>query len=122
MELKDIRRQQDLLFRFINFLKQEGAVHVLQFCLAVGKFCSASPPVLSEPGLTCVLPEEFNDKILSPELSDAELQRLHGEVLHMYQTYCLDESVDKISFDASIVEEIRNSKEPPWSGSIRGQL
>ncbi|TKS75322.1 Sorting nexin-14 [Collichthys lucidus] len=88
LDLKEIREQQDLLFRFMNFLKQEGAVHVLQFCLTV---------------------EEFNDKILSPDLSDAELQRLHGEVLHIYETYCLDESIDKISFDKFIVEEIRNS-------------
>lgn len=55
-------------------------------------------------------PEEFNDRILSPELSEAELQRLHAEVLHIYQTYCLDQSVDKISFDKFIVDEIRNSK------------
>lgn len=55
-------------------------------------------------------PEEFNDKILSPELGDSELQRLHGEVVHIYETYCLDESIDKISFDKFIVEEIRNSK------------
>ncbi|XP_023808755.1 sorting nexin-14 isoform X1 [Oryzias latipes] len=100
LELKDIREQQDLLFRFLNFLKQEGAVHVLQFCLAV---------------------EEFNDKILSPELSDGELRRLHGEVLHIYETYCLDESVDKISFDASIVEEIRNIASAPYSDVVRLQ-
>lgn len=37
LELKEIREQQDLLFRFMNFLKQEGAVHVLQFLLTVGK-------------------------------------------------------------------------------------
>lgn len=37
LELKEIREQQDLLFRYMNFLKQEGAVHVLQFCLAVGE-------------------------------------------------------------------------------------
>lgn len=37
LELKEIREQQDLLFRFMNFLKQEGAVHVLQFCLTVGE-------------------------------------------------------------------------------------
>lgn len=55
-------------------------------------------------------PEEFNDKILSPELSDSELQRLHSEVVHIYETYCLEESIDKISFDPFIVEEIRNSK------------
>uniref|UniRef100_A0A4W5MSS5 Sorting nexin 14 n=1 Tax=Hucho hucho TaxID=62062 RepID=A0A4W5MSS5_9TELE len=89
LELKEIREQQDLLFRFMNFLKQEGAVQVLQFCLTV---------------------EEFNDKILCPELSDSELQRLHGEVQHLYETYCLEESIDKISFDPLIIEEIRNSK------------
>ncbi|XP_023250118.1 sorting nexin-14-like isoform X2 [Seriola lalandi dorsalis] len=100
MELREIRNQQDLLFRFINFLKQEGAVHVLQFCLAV---------------------EEFNDKILSPELSDSELQRLHGEVLHIYETYCLDESIDKISFDPFIVEEIKNIAKGPYGGVVKLQ-
>ena len=46
LELKEIREQQDLLFRFMNFLKQEGAVHVLQFCLTVGKSkLSPHPPV-----------------------------------------------------------------------------
>uniref|UniRef100_A0AAQ4Q7P8 Sorting nexin 14 n=1 Tax=Gasterosteus aculeatus aculeatus TaxID=481459 RepID=A0AAQ4Q7P8_GASAC len=100
LELKDIREQQDLLFRFMNFLKQEGAVHVLQFCLTV---------------------EEFNDKILSPDLSDSELQRLHGEVLHIYETYCLDESIDKISFDGFIVEEIRNIALGPYGGVVKLQ-
>lgn len=38
LELKEIREEQDLLFRFMNFLKHEGAVHVLQFCLTVGRF------------------------------------------------------------------------------------
>ncbi|XP_053192894.1 LOW QUALITY PROTEIN: sorting nexin-14 [Scomber japonicus] len=100
LDLKEIRDQQDLLFRFMNFLKQEGAVHVLQFCLAV---------------------EEFNDKILSPELSDSELQRLHGEVLHIYETYCLDESIDKISFDPFIVEEIKNIAKGPYTGVVKLQ-
>ncbi|XP_076612056.1 sorting nexin-14-like isoform X4 [Chaetodon auriga] len=100
LELKEIRDQQDLLFRFMNFLKQEGAVHVLQFCLAV---------------------EEFNDRILSPELSDSELQRLHGEVQHIYETYCLDESIDKISFDKFIVEEIRNIAKGPYTGVVKLQ-
>uniref|UniRef100_A0A672ZBP2 Sorting nexin-14-like n=1 Tax=Sphaeramia orbicularis TaxID=375764 RepID=A0A672ZBP2_9TELE len=98
LELKEIREQQDLLFRFMNFLKQEGAVHVLQFCLA-----------------------EFNDKILSPELNDAELQRLHGEVVHIYETYCLDESIDKISFDPFIVEEIKNIAKGPYGGVVKLQ-
>lgn len=47
LELKQIREQQDLLFRFMNFLKQEGAVHVLQICLTVGE------------AYLCTLPKSF---------------------------------------------------------------
>ncbi|XP_030577015.1 sorting nexin-14-like isoform X2 [Archocentrus centrarchus] len=100
LELREIREQQDLLFRFMNFLKQEGAVHVLQFCLTV---------------------EELNDKILRPELSDSELQHLHGEVVHIYETYCLEESVDKISFDPFIVEEIRSVATGPYAEVVKLQ-
>ncbi|XP_074548804.1 sorting nexin-14-like isoform X4 [Halichoeres trimaculatus] len=100
LELKEIREQQDLLFRFMNFLKQEGAVHVLQFCLAV---------------------EEFNDRILCPELSDSEKILLHEEVKKIYETYCLDESVDKIRFDPFIVEEIRNIAEGPYADVVKLQ-
>ncbi|XP_064195976.1 sorting nexin-14 isoform X1 [Anguilla rostrata] len=100
LELKEIRKQQDMLFRFMNFLKQEGAVHVLQFCLAV---------------------EEFNDKILQPELSDGEMQSLHEEVRQIYKTYCLDESIDKIRFDPFIVEEIRNVALGPYREVVKLQ-
>ncbi|XP_066532718.1 sorting nexin-14 isoform X2 [Hoplias malabaricus] len=100
LDLKEIREQQDLLFRFMSFLKKEGAVHVLQFCLAV---------------------EEFNDKILCPELSDSEMEQLHGEVQKIYETYCLEESIDKISFDPFIVEEIRNVAEGPYPGVVKLQ-
>ncbi|XP_051909318.1 sorting nexin-14-like [Hippocampus zosterae] len=98
LELKEIREQQDLLFRFMNFLKQEGAVHVLQFCLAV---------------------EELNDKILSPELADSELRRLHGELAHIYRTYCLDESVDKINLDRAAVEDIRKVAAGPYGAVVK---
>ncbi|KAF3701153.1 Sorting nexin-14 [Channa argus] len=100
LELKEIREQQDLLFRFMNFLKQEGAVHVLQFCLAV---------------------EEFNDRILCPELSDSEKIMLHEEVKKIYETYCLDESVDKIRFDPFIVAEIRNIAEGRYAEVVKLQ-
>ncbi|XP_077587269.1 sorting nexin-14 isoform X5 [Stigmatopora nigra] len=100
LELKEIREQQDLLFRFMNFLKQEGAVHVLQFCLAV---------------------EEFNDRILCPELPDSEKIMLHEEVKKIYETYCLDESIDKIRFDPFIVEEIRNVAEGPYEEVVKLQ-
>ncbi|XP_014820122.1 PREDICTED: sorting nexin-14 isoform X1 [Calidris pugnax] len=100
LELKEIRDQQDLLFRFMNFLKQEGAVHVLQFCLTV---------------------EEFNDRILRPELSDTEKMSLHEEVQKIYKTYCLDESIDKIRFDPFIVEEIQRIAEGPYMEVVKLQ-
>lgn len=100
LELKEIREQQDLLFRFMNFLKQEGAVHVLQFCLAV---------------------EEFNNSILDPELTDSKKILLHEEVQKIYQTYFLDQSVDKIRFDPFIVEEIRQIAEGPYEGVVKLQ-
>ncbi|XP_061599661.1 sorting nexin-14-like isoform X3 [Cololabis saira] len=90
LDLKEIREQQDLLFRFMNFLKQEGAVHVLQFCLTV-------------------------------ELSDSEKVLLHEEVKKIYETYCLDESIDKIRFDPFIVEEIRNIAEGPYAEVVKLQ-
>ncbi|KAJ7989195.1 hypothetical protein DPEC_G00316990 [Dallia pectoralis] len=100
LELKEVREHQDLLFRFMNFLKQEGAVHVLQFCLTV---------------------EEFNDKILRPELSDSEKLMLHEEVKQIYKTYCLEESIDKIRFALFIVQEIRNIAEGPYGGVVKLQ-
>ncbi|XP_063245661.1 sorting nexin-14 isoform X4 [Prinia subflava] len=100
LELKEIRDQQDLLFRFMNFLKQEGAVHVLQFCLTV---------------------EEFNDRILRPELSDTEKMSLHEEVQKIYKTYCLDESIDKIRFEPFIVKEIQTIAEGPYVDVVKLQ-
>ncbi|XP_056103230.1 sorting nexin-14 isoform X3 [Rhinichthys klamathensis goyatoka] len=100
LDLKEIREQQDLLFRFMSFLKEEGAVHVLQFCLTV---------------------EEFNDRILCPDLSDAEMQRLHEEVQKIYETYCLEESIDKISFDPFIIDEIHNIAQGPYTGVVKLQ-
>ncbi|XP_067239666.1 sorting nexin-14 isoform X3 [Chanodichthys erythropterus] len=100
LDLKEIREQQDLLFRFMSFLKEEGAVHVLQFCLTV---------------------EEFNDRILCPDLSDTEMQRLHEEVQKIYGTYCLEESIDKISFDPFIIEEIHNIAQGPYTGVVKLQ-
>lgn len=63
----------------------------------------------------CPLLEEFNDRILCPELSDSQKMMLHEELRKIYETYCLDESIDKIRFDPFIVEEIRNSTRQPFS-------
>ncbi|XP_073531759.1 sorting nexin-14 isoform X2 [Phyllobates terribilis] len=174
LELKEIRAEQDLLFRFMNFLKQEGAVHVLQFCLTVAmadqdsqeqqqltppshqrqrkkqsdashtdsrssnrsgsrrskvsdasgpsrKDSSYVPPQLPNPVPFCDFREEFNDKILRPELSDDEMLALHEEVKKIYVTYCLDESIDKIRFDPFIVDEIQRIADGPYNEVVKLQ-
>lgn len=36
-DLKTIRKDTDLLYAFMQFLKKENSVHLLQFCLDVGR-------------------------------------------------------------------------------------
>lgn len=61
-------------------------------------------------GRNLCVAEEFNERILSPDLSDPDLRRLHAEVLHIYQTFCRDDSADKIRFDPAVVEGIRSGE------------
>ncbi|KAM3851269.1 sorting nexin-14 isoform 1-T2 [Vipera latastei] len=99
-ELKEFEDKQDLFFLFMSFLKKEGKVHVLQFYLEL---------------------EQFNNRILQAELSDSEKMSLHEEVKKIYETYCLDESVDKIKFDSFIVEEIQSIAEGPYKEVVKLQ-
>ncbi|XP_060061456.1 sorting nexin-14 isoform X7 [Erinaceus europaeus] len=67
------------------------------------------------------LKEEFNDRILRPELSNDEMLSLHEELQKIYKTYCLDESIDKIRFDPFIVEEIKKIAEGPYIDVVKLQ-
>uniref|UniRef100_A0AAZ1XD27 PXA domain-containing protein n=1 Tax=Oreochromis aureus TaxID=47969 RepID=A0AAZ1XD27_OREAU len=76
LELKEIREQQDLLFRFMNFLKQEGAVHVLQFCLAVGKYSIFFSKLLVVVNSCCYL----NYSVLSVNSFSSPHLKLSGKI------------------------------------------
>ncbi|KAK2508645.1 hypothetical protein MC885_007177 [Smutsia gigantea] len=65
--------------------------------------------------------QEFNDRILRPELSNDEMLSLHEELQKIYKTYCLDESIDKIRFDPFIVEEIQKIAEGPYIDVVKLQ-
>ena len=54
--------------------------------------------------------EEFNSKILTPELSDKELEKLHTDLKEMYRNYCAPQAHDKIQFDDDIVSQLKESK------------
>ncbi|XP_061182737.1 sorting nexin-14-like isoform X2 [Saccostrea echinata] len=94
VELKDIlfRNSPKHLYPFMQFLKNEGAINVLQFSLAC---------------------EDFNTRILSPELSQGDLVELHNMAKDLYRSYCAKDAVDRIKFDETIVSELAEVVEGP---------
>ncbi|XP_074646069.1 sorting nexin-14-like [Tubulanus polymorphus] len=84
--LADILQNQDALFPFMQFLKQEASINVLMFCLAA---------------------DDFNQKILNPDLSPVTKQQLHTEANEMYNIYFSPSAPDKILFDDEIVQELK---------------
>lgn len=94
VELKDIlcRDNPKHLYPFMQFLKNEGAINVLQFSLAC---------------------EDFNTRILSPELSQGDLVELHNMAKDLYKSYCAKDAVDRIKFDEDIVSELAEVVEGP---------
>ncbi|XP_055997437.1 sorting nexin-14-like isoform X2 [Ostrea edulis] len=94
VELKDIlcRERPKHLYPFMQFLKNEGAINVLQFSLAC---------------------EDFNTRILSPELSQGDLVELHNMAKDLYRSYCAKDAVDRIKFDEEIVSELAEVVDSP---------
>ncbi|XP_054719236.1 sorting nexin-14-like [Uloborus diversus] len=86
-EFQTILEDQRLLYVFMQFLKEESALNVLQFHLSV---------------------DEFNSRILNPDLTKEELEALHLQAQQMYNTYFASHALDRINFDDDIVQEIKN--------------
>lgn len=89
-DLQTILSHQQLLFPFMQFLKEEAAVNVLQFCLGV---------------------DDFNKRILNPDLTQDQLISLHKDINEMYCTYFAYGAVDRINFEDDIVQEMRKVAE-----------
>lgn len=54
--------------------------------------------------------DEFNTRILNPDLTKEELEALHLQAQQMYNTYFASHALDRINFDDDIVQEIKSSK------------
>ncbi|CAI9721892.1 sorting nexin-14-like isoform X2 [Octopus vulgaris] len=98
LELADIMSQTDLLYTFMQFMKSEAAVSVLQFCLA----CA-----------------DFSGHILNPDLTDEELKELHNTAKDLYQSYCAPYAVDKILFADDVVTELKSIVDGPYQNVIK---
>ncbi|RZF32408.1 hypothetical protein LSTR_LSTR001872 [Laodelphax striatellus] len=81
-----ILKEQSLLYAFMQFLKTQGAVHILQFCLDF---------------------EAFNKKMLNPEMDTEELDRLHKDGWDLYSVYFSPHSPDAIHFPDECITGMR---------------
>lgn len=81
-----ILKDQSLLYAFMQFLKGQGAVHVLQFCLDV---------------------EEFNRRMLTPDLNSEELDLLYRDAWDLYSVYFSPNSPDTLNFPEQLITQMR---------------
>ncbi|KAJ9589467.1 hypothetical protein L9F63_017328, partial [Diploptera punctata] len=98
LDLSSVLKDQSLLYPFMQFLKGEGAVNILQFCLDV---------------------EEFNRKMLTPELSKQDLENLYKEAWDLFSVYFNMESPDKIHFSQQVVNEMHAVLQEPAENIVK---
>jgi hypothetical protein len=86
--LKQVVDDAQMLFLFMQFLKEEGAVNLIQFHLAH---------------------ETLSLKLMNPDPSHADIENLVSEAKALYKSFIDPESIDCISFSNSGVEsDVRN--------------
>ncbi|KAJ7386263.1 Sorting nexin-14 [Desmophyllum pertusum] len=86
LSIADILHTQSALFPFMQFMKSEGALNILQFCLTV---------------------EDFNKRIFASEETKEEKEFLIKEVKEIFSSYFDTSAVDRINFDPEIVEGLQ---------------
>ena len=87
--MSTILKNETSLFAFMNFLKEKQAIDQLHFCLAV---------------------EEFNKKIMNPELSEEAMQNLNNDAVTLYNLHFKPDAEHKVPVTIAYVKEIKSSK------------
>ncbi|XP_066140261.1 sorting nexin-14-like isoform X2 [Euwallacea fornicatus] len=94
MSLNKIKNSTELLYPFMQFLKKEEQVHLLQFCMDV---------------------DDFNTKLLTPDLSKKQLEGLHVQALNLYKEYLNADSFNFIGCSSEICAEFSDLIEDIYS-------
>lgn len=84
--MRSIFKDPTILSAFMNFLKQKEAMHLLQFCLNV---------------------DQFNKRMLRPEIPSHELDILYRDAWDIYSVYFSKHSPDCIHFEPGLVNQLR---------------
>ncbi|XP_070579671.1 sorting nexin-14-like isoform X2 [Ptychodera flava] len=98
LELTDMLNDKMILYHFMEFMKKEGSLNVLQFCLSV---------------------EDFNKRSLVPDLPNEDIHKLHIEAQELYKLYFAPDAMDRIQFDDDIIAEVKSIAEGPYEGVTR---
>ena len=53
--------------------------------------------------------DDFNRRILSPDVSQSEFGELHATAKDLYRSYCAPLALDRIKFDDDVVETLKES-------------
>jgi sorting nexin-14 len=86
LQLSDVLSDQEILFSFMKFMKAEASVNVLQFYLSI---------------------EEFNAKLLTPELNRQQLMDLHKQLCDLYRMYIDPKSLDCVRLEDDIIIQLK---------------
>lgn len=86
LDMRSIFKDSTVLSAFMSFLKRKEAVHLLQFCLDV---------------------DQFNKRMLRPEISSQELDLLYRDAWDIFSVYFSSHSPVCISFDPELVSQLR---------------
>lgn len=84
LNLREIIKDEQALFIFMQFLKDEGVVNLLQFLLSV---------------------ESFNQKLLKPDLSDEQKMKLSSELELIMKEFFDETSADYIHFKDPLIKQ-----------------
>merc|ERR1719320_197282 len=87
VDLSAILKDTTLLYPFLQYLKKNGGVNLLQFCLAV---------------------EDFNKKMMVVDLKEEALVVLHKDAKQLYDTYIKLGANNFIKFDDDIIKDVAN--------------
>ena len=85
VDLSAVLKNTDLLYPFLQYLKKNDGVNLLQFCLSV---------------------EDFNKKMMVVDLKDDDLKSLHTSARDLYETYIKLGAVNFIKFEDDIIKDI----------------
>eukprot|EP00094_Tigriopus_californicus_P000393 TCALIF_00382-PA protein Name:"Similar to Snx14 Sorting nexin-14 (Mus musculus)" AED:0.14 eAED:0.14 QI:227/0.95/0.85/1/0.7/0.66/21/178/1109 len=84
-DLSGILKDQQTLFAFIKFLREEGGINQLQFFRSI---------------------EDFNKKIMNPDLTHQEILDLHNEAVDIFNLYLKSDAIHHVDIPLELVKEI----------------